>query len=312
MNKISNFPIMFYAVVMGLGGLCVAYESLNKLLKLSQSVGFVLNAFTSLVFAFISFIYIIKIIKFPNEVRAELNHPIKINFFAAFAISLLLLAIVFKNNASAHFGLFYTGLVAQTFMSFYVVASWINRNLEIKHSNPAWFIPIVGNLLVITAAQGKDSYLWFYFSFALFFYIVLFSIIFYRILFCDQLPAKFMPTLFIFIAPPSVAFIDYIKLTGNFNEFSMFFFSFAIFFGLLVLFMYKNFLKLKFFLSWWAFTFPTAALCIALVKAYELTGHKGFLWGGLAAFIGLCALITSVAFYTIKSIKNNDICVAEQ
>lgn len=312
MNKISNFPIMFYAVVMGLGGLCVAYESLNKLLKLSQSVGFVLNAFTSLVFAFISFIYIIKIIKFPNEVRAELNHPIKINFFAAFAISLLLLAIVFKNNASAHFGLFYTGLVAQTFMSFYVVASWINRNLEIKHSNPAWFIPIVGNLLVITAAQGKDSYLWFYFSFALFFYIVLFSIIFYRILFCDQLPAKFMPTLFIFIAPPSVAFIDYIKLTGNFNEFSMFFLSLAIFFGLLVLFMYKNFLKLKFFLSWWAFTFPTAALCIALVKAYELTGHKGFLWGGLAAFIGFCALITSVAFYTIKSIKNNDICVAEQ
>lgn len=312
MNKISNFPIMFYAVVMGLGGLCVAYESLNKLLKLSQSVGFVLNAFTSVVFAFISFIYVIKIIKFPNEVRAELNHPIKINFFAAFAISLLLLAIVFKNNESAHFGLFYTGLVAQTFMSFYVVASWINRNLEIKHSNPAWFIPIVGNLLVITAAQGKDSYLWFYFSFALFFYIVLFSIIFYRILFCDQLPAKFMPTLFIFIAPPSVAFIDYIKLTGNFNEFSMFFLSLAIFFGVLVLFMYKNFLKLKFFLSWWAFTFPTAALCIALVKAYELTEHKGFLWGGLAAFIGLCALITSVAFYTIKSIKNNDICVAEQ
>ena len=312
MNKISNFPIMFYAVVMGLGGLCVAYESLNKLLKLSQSVGFVLNAFTSLVFAFISFIYVIKIIKFPNEVRTELNHPIKINFFAAFAISLLLLAIVFKNNASAHFGLFYTGLVAQTFMSFYVVASWINRNLEIKHSNPAWFIPIVGNLLVITAAQGKDSYLWFYFSFALFFYIVLFSIIFYRILFCDQLPAKFMPTLFIFIAPPSVAFIDYIKLTGNFNEFSMFLLSLAIFFGILVLFMYKNFLKLKFFLSWWAFTFPTAALCIALVKAYELTERKGFLWGGLAAFIGLCALIIIVAFYTIKSIKNNDICVAEQ
>lgn len=312
MNKISNFPIMFYAVVMGLGGLCVAYESLNKLLKLSQSVGFVLNAFTSVVFAFISFVYVIKIIKFPNEVRAELNHPIKINFFAAFAISLLLLAIVFKNNESAHFGLFYTGLVAQTFMSFYVVASWINRNLEIKHSNPAWFIPIVGNLLVITAAQGKDSYLWFYFSFALFFYIVLFSIIFYRILFCDQLPAKFMPTLFIFIAPLSVAFIDYIKLTGNFNEFSMFLLSLAIFFGILVLFMYKNFLKLKFFLSWWAFTFPTAALCIALIKAYELTGHKGFLWGGLAAFIGLCALITSVAFYTIKSIKNNDICVAEQ
>lgn len=312
MNKISNFPIMFYAVVMGLGGLCVAYESLNKLLKLSQSVGFVLNAFTSLVFAFISFIYIIKIMKFPNEVRAELNHPIKINFFAAFAISLLLLAIVFKNNESAHFGLFYTGLVAQTFMSFYVVASWINRNLEIKHSNPAWFIPIVGNLLVITAAQGKDSYLWFYFSFALFFYIVLFSIIFYRILFCDQLPAKFMPTLFIFIAPPSVAFIDYIKLTGNFNEFSMFLLSLAIFFGILVLFMYKNFLKLKFFLSWWAFTFPTAALCIALIKAYELTEHKGFLWGGLAAFIGLCALIIIVAFCTIKSIKNNDICVTEQ
>lgn len=110
MNKISNFPIMFYAVVMGLGGLCVAYESLNKLLKLSQSVGFVLNAFTSVVFAFISFIYLIKIIKFPNEVRAELNHPIKINFFAAFAISLLLLAIVFKITQARILGYFIQGL----------------------------------------------------------------------------------------------------------------------------------------------------------------------------------------------------------
>ena len=311
MSKISNFPIMFYAVIMGLGGLSAAYMRLNDVLKINDSINAILAGLTSVIFVIITLFYLVKIIMYPKDVAAELNHPIKINFFAAFAISLLLLAFIFQANESAHFMLFWAGLLIQTFLSFYVIASWINRNLEIKHSNPAWFIPVVGNLLIIISAKANDGYLWFYFSFGMFFYVVLFSIIFYRILFHEQLPAKFMPTLFIFIAPPSIGFIDYIKLTGNFDAFGILLLNLAIFFGILVLFMYKNFLKLKFFLSWWAFTFPTAALSLALLKAYEITGDWGFIAGSVAAFIALCIIVAIVAFFTTISIIKGDICVAE-
>ena len=42
--------------------------------------------------------------------------------------------------------------------------------------------------------------------------IILFSIILNRIIFHNPFAAKFMPTMFILIAPPAIGFISYIKL----------------------------------------------------------------------------------------------------
>ena len=47
---------------------------------------------------------------FRNSLKAELHHPIKINFFAAFSISLLLLAALFSEFSGVSKALFYTGL----------------------------------------------------------------------------------------------------------------------------------------------------------------------------------------------------------
>ena len=86
MSKISSFPIMFYAVITGLGGLSVAYMRLNDVLKINDSINAILAGLTSVIFVIITLFYLVKIIMYPKDVAAELNHPIKINFFAAFAI----------------------------------------------------------------------------------------------------------------------------------------------------------------------------------------------------------------------------------
>ncbi|QKG29093.1 SLAC1 anion channel family protein [Campylobacter sp. RM16187] len=310
-SKISNFPIMLYAIIMGLGGLTLAYEKLNLVVQISDFLFEILRLTTSLIFVIITIIYSIKIIKYKEEVKAEINHPIKINFFAAFAISLFLLAALWRDIGTLHYILFYIALIFQTFFTFYVIAFWINKNMLINHSNPAWFIPIVGNLIVVIASESKSEFLWYYFSIGVFFWIVLFTIIFYRIIFHDQLAQKFMPTLFIFIAPPAVAFLGYMKLTGSFDTFAHILLNLTLFFVGLIFFMYKNFMKLKFFLSWWAFTFPTAAASIAFIRAYELNKGDIFLCFGILAFIFLLFFIGVVSYFTVKAIKNNEICVAE-
>ncbi|MCR4942441.1 MAG: SLAC1 anion channel family protein [Campylobacter sp.] len=306
-EKIANFPIMFFAVIMGLGGLSIAYEKLNLVFEISDGVGAFLRCFTSFVFAVILAFYVAKICLNFSGVKAEFSHVIKINFFAAVPISLLLLSILWQKNVAVFNLLFYTGTAIMSVLTLYVISFWINKNLEIKHSNPAWFIPIVGNLLVIIASRDNEPWLWYYFSIGIFFYVVLFAIIFYRILFHDQLPMKFMPTLFIFIAPPAIAFLGVVKLTGEFNTFSMILLNLGLFFAFLVIFMWQNFIKVKFFLSWWAFTFPTAAISIAVLRAYELSSSEFFAFSGIFFFIMLVCEIVYISYFTIKNTLNGEI-----
>ena len=251
-------------------------------------------------------LYAIKIVAFNAEFKKELNHPIRLNFFAAFSISLLLLAMIYEGSVAAW--LFYAGVIAQSYITLFVLRAWIEREINITHSNPAWFIPVVGNLLVPIASPELAPWLWFYLGFGLFFYIALFSVLFYRLIFHPQLPSKFMPTLFIFIAPPSIAFLDFVRLSG-FGAFAYILLSVAVFFAVLLVFMWRNFTQLKFFLSWWAFSFPLAALCVALHKAGEL--DFSFKLAALAVFGLLCLVVIVNSFFTLKAIVNKQICVAE-
>lgn len=308
---LQNFPIMFYTVVMGLGGLALAYERLNLIFGISGWIFEILRWMASLAYTVISALYAAKLIRYPQAFTAEFSHPVRVNFFATFSVSTLLIAALWKDFTPVYDVLFYVGIVFQGIISLYVVSFWIKNNILISHSNPAWFIPIVGNLLVPLAAPAGSELAWYYFGVGIFFWPVLFAVLFYRIIFHDQMPQKFIPTLFIVIAPPAMAFLDYTKLTANFDAPAKIMLYVTLFFALLILFMFKSFLRLKFFLSWWAFTFPTAAASIALLRAYELSGLKFFLLAGSAGFAILCVFIGIVGFYTTKAILRAEICVAE-
>ena len=81
------------------------------------------------------------------------------------------------------------------------------------------------------------------------------------------------------------------------------------FFAVLLVFMWRNFIGLKFFLSWWAFSFPLAALCVALHKASELDFSLGF--AAYVVFGLLCLVVIVNSFFTLRAIVNKQICVAE-
>ncbi|RAX57939.1 C4-dicarboxylate ABC transporter [Helicobacter monodelphidis] len=314
MHKISNFPIMFFAVIMGFGGLAMALRTFNENFTDPGNMSFfILRTFVLGLFIFFFLLYLAKIFINFNAVKEEFNHPVKINFFATFSISLLILANLFMDTSTLYNILFYSGLFLQSFLSFYIISFWINNNLELKHSSPAWFIPVVGNLIVILAAKNVENWLWFYFCMGVFFWVILFAIIFYRILFHEQMPNKFMPTLFILLAPPAVAFLGYLKLTKSFDLPAIFLLNLALFFMILLIFLYKNFLKLNFFLSWWAFTFPMAAFSVACFRASDLTGDGStfFLGFGVFSFILLIVLIVFVSFYTMKNVLKGQICIPE-
>ena len=266
------------------------------------------------VYISVLFTYGKKILKHKDEVLKEFAHPIRINFFAAFSISTLLVSMVIQPyiDELAHI-LFIFGAIFHIFFTFYTIKYWIDNNPEMQHSNPAWFIPIVGNLIVPIASNGyfNDTILYFYFAIGIFFWIVLFSIILNRIIFHQQFMPKFMPTLFILIAPPAVGFLSYVKLIGGLDFFAHMLFSLALFFTILIFFMYKKFMNIKFFISWWAFTFPSAAMTIATIKMYVLTQYWFY---GLLSYIFMIAtsiIVYLVAKQTVIHISKKEICIME-
>lgn len=192
-NRLKFFPIMMFAVVMGLSGLTIVFQKAASILGFWSLFGNLFAGVDLIVFITIFLFYVMKGIKYFDEVKKEFAHPVRINFFAASSISFLLLCIVFHDIHSGVSHIFmYIGIIMQTFFTFYTIRFWINNNLEIQHSNPAWFIPIVGNVLVPIAGVkiACIEVLVYFYAVGMFFWVILMAILLNRIIFHHQLVQK--------------------------------------------------------------------------------------------------------------------------
>lgn len=313
-NRLKFFPIMMFAVVMGLSGLTITYQKAALWLNFPHIIGEVLMYVTTAVFLVISLIYLKKFFKYKDAVQNEFSHPVRINFFAAVSISMLMLAIIFKESYPFLSAIFwYPGTLLHFYLTMRTISFWINENQQLDHSNPAWFIPIVGNVLVPAAGVGfvDLGLLLYFFSVGIFFWIILFAVILNRIIFHNQMVVKFMPTLFILIAPPAVGFISYFKMFGVIDTFALILFNLALFFTFLVAFMYKNFIKIKFFISWWAFVFPLAAMAISAMLMYSQNNCMFLLLLSYVMIAVMTAIVSIVIYQTVLHIKKEEICIKE-
>ena len=314
-SRLQYFPVSFFAMIMGLAGLSIAWEKAQTTLNLPLHLDLALAPFTGLVFAILLTAYGIKLWRFPKAVRQELQHPVKLNFFPTLSISLVLLSIATLQMAPglAHL-LWLAGTSLHLIFTLYVMNVWIHHEkFEIHHMNPAWFIPLVGNVLIPISGStlGYGELSWFFFSIGMTFWLVLMSIIFNRVFFHTPLDDRMMPTLFILIAPPAVGFISYIRLTGGLDAFAHVLYYSGLFLTLLLLTQFRRFAKLSFALSWWAYSFPLAAITIATLTMFELTGNKGFVVIGWSLLSLLTLVVVFLLYRTLKAVGAGKICQAD-
>ncbi len=312
---LQHFPVSLFASVMGTTGLSIAYQRYSHIIGIPPWIGFSLLTLATILFLSISLIYLRKFFHYRAEVIAEFHHPVRANFFPAISISLLLLSIGFLEIHTT-LALWLWGIGSSLHLAFtlIIISRWITENYDINHSNPAWFIPVVGNILVpiagIQFVNIEISY--FFFSIGLFFWLSLFTIVFYRIIFHHQLAQKFIPTLFILIAPPAIGFVSYVKLVGTIDVFAHFLLYVALFFTLLLSTMIPYFWRLKFFVSWWAYTFPLCAMTIASILAFNLL-HLPFFAYLSTLLLASSTLIVAFVFYkTLEAIRLQTLCQAEE
>ena len=195
-----------------------------------------------------------------------------------------------------------------------ILSLWIRQTkFEIQHFNPSWLIPIVGNIIVPIAGVKffPTEISWFFFSIGIVFWIPMFTIFLYRIIFHHPLSEKLIPTLFILIAPPAIGFMSYVKLNGTIDNFAKILYFFAIFLVILLLAQFKIFYKIKFYLSWWAYSFPIASITIATSLMLKETGEYTYKVIFFGLLVSLSALIILLFIRTMGAIIKGDICLKE-
>lgn len=315
LERLRLFPVAFFTVIMGLCGLTLVYDRAHETLGTPALPGTLLAGLAVVLFGVISGAYLSKLLRYPSAVMAEFRHPIKVNFFAAISISLLLLATVLAGRLpEVARGIWYCGATLHLVLTVTTVSFWIDHRFEINHVNPAWFIPIVGNVVapVIGVEFAPLGVTVFFFAIGMLFWPVLLTVILYRLVFHDPLPEKLTPTLFILIAPPAVGCLAYYRLSGQFDLVAQGLYGLALFFTLLVLVRGRRFLRLPFFLSWWAFTFPLAAVTLATLLNYRLHPHSGLAVLAYALLTLTTVVVAVVAYQTLFYLRHHETRIYER
>ena len=315
-SRLCNFHITFFAIVLGFAGFTLAVQKAGGLLHALHPVSTVLLVITVALFVVVGVIYLMKVLRCPGAISHELSHPVKLNFFPLVAKILLVLSVVMlERDMTISYYSWFVGMVMQFVASIFIISEWIRHDrFKIEHMTPGWFIPIVGSVIVPIAGvkHGLVELSWFFFSVGIIFWLILLVIVMYRMFFHAPIAERLLPTLFILFAPPAIGFIAYVRLTGGgIDSFGRVLYYFSLFMFFLVLYQLPRLMKINFYLSWWAYSFPMAAKTLASFLMLSLVHDP--LIGAIAWFelAFLTVIIAILVVKTITAITRGEICVED-
>lgn len=315
-QRLQNFPVTFFAVVMGLSGLTLAFQAASHQLPFFDGLTTIAAWVSTLAFTLIALAYLAKAAFHFTHVVDEWTHPVRLSFFPAISISLLLLSIIWMGQVGgdAVVPLFLLATAFQIVLTLSVISGWVgHRSFMHGQLSPAWFIPAVGNVLVplVGVPLGYIDLSWFFFSLGIVFWVVLLTLVVNRLIFHDPLPGKMQPTLVILIAPPAIAFLSWVLLVDGLDPFARILVNAAYVFAAIVLVQIPKLVKVPFAMSFWALSFPLAALTVASFRYASLTGNVAFQGIAVGLLVLLAALIAGLLLRTAKAAMNGQICVPE-
>jgi tellurite resistance protein len=304
---VTRLPARLFAAVMGLAGLSLAWRGAAEVLPVPSWIGEALGALSLAIFLILAAGYLAKLVRAPETIRAEFDHPVQGSFIATISVSLLLLGGILRPWVFALADLVWmAGAALQLLLALGLSYRWLRQRPDIGQVNPGWFIPTIGNIVAaITGAPlGHTELGWFFFAVGLLFTAILYPVMLYRLIMHDTLPPALQPTLWILIVPPALIFLASLALGGAFDGVAQGFFSLALLVAFLLAIRLRQFLALPFAASWWAYTFPLDALAVAALRYHEGLG-AGFSLALAIALLATATLVVAAVFgLTLRALKD--------
>jgi len=305
--SVRNLPVGLFGAVMGLVGLGLSARAtatvLPGFLRAPAYFTEVWVALGTLLFLVVTPLYLVKLVRFPQAVRAEFWSPVTLGFCGAWPVGMSLVAggiapYLPGTGQALWWASFALLLGFQTFTLY----RWLSGGIELAQLNAGWLIVMVGGIVLPgpAIALGLAEEARFTFGVSATVAPILMALLLHRAAFAPALPEPLRPSWFILLVPPSLIYANGVALyQGAFFLENLYFFGLVLLAALLL--YSRNFLKWSFAVSWWAFTFPLDALAYAAARYAQ--DHPGPLWRGLAgATLALATFFVLVVLWrTIRS-----------
>lgn len=304
----ARVPAAFFSMVMGLGGLAAAWRLASRAYAVSPWLADALLALSALLWVAILAAQVVKAVAARERLLAELQHPVQGSQAALGPASLLLLAA----GASAHSRplaevLFWIGAASQLAYGLWIVGRWLTAPVDPKLVTPAMYLPpVAGNLLAAIAAGvvGQSEAGWLLFGAGVFSWLVLAAVLLVRYLSEGELPPAQRPLLAIELAPPAVALLAWQALQGGAPDaVSRALLGLALFVALVLLRLAGRFREVPFAPSYWAFTFPIAALAGAALRMASAAPRSFAGAVALPLFVVANAIVAAIAWQTVVALS---------
>lgn len=279
-------------------GLALGFAALGNLLgAYSETFRYVCG---SIAF-FIALGFTARVVTDFSSLRKELENPVAFSVLPAYTMTLILLAVYIKPFLkTAAFAVWVPALILQ----FIIIAAFIKTfvaKFNIRQVFPSWFVMFVGIVTasVTSPAMGMKPVGQAIFYIGFLFYLALLPVVIYRTIKISEIPEPARPATAIFSAPASLCTVGYISAFDEKNiALVIFIAALSLIFWLAILFSAFKFLKLPFFPSYSAFTFPMVISAIAFKAAGTfLSGSMGILFRFLSTPATLIA--AAVTFYVL-------------
>lgn len=302
---LARLSVAIFALVMGIGGLGNAWGLAHAVFGVPLVISQILLVLAAAVFVVLILCHLAKLGFHFQDVAEEFIHPIRSSFFPACSVAAIVLSVGARPYLPwAAEGLWWFGAILHLMLAVTLIRRWITHVQDETVMTPAWFIPVVGNILVPVGGVplGHVEISWFFFSIGLVFWLLFFAIVLHRILFLAPMSDRSLPTLFILLAPPSIGLSSYLAFTGGeVGPLAHILYSLALFIAILLLSMWRHLSHGAFFMSWWAMTFPVDGWAGATLGYYRAAPST---YAGAIAIFALAAATLIVSAVVIRTLRH--------
>lgn len=305
-GTLARVPASFFSMVLGVAALGAAWRGAARAYGTSAWLADALLIVAAALWVVLLGAQVAKAVTAPGRLRAELADPVDGSLATLAPASLLAVAAgvagPYPDLAAV---LFWIGAAGAVLLGAWVVGGWLVAPPRVERVTPAMYLPAVVGLLVAAAAGGavgRTDAGWVLFGAGLLSWLLLGGVMLSRHLSAGELAPDVRPLLGLELAPPALALVAYQALEGAAPDAtSRGLLGYALFVALLLLRLAGRLRDVPFTPSYWAFTFPLAALAAAALR--QGSAAPGSIGGALALpiFVVANAVVAVVAFHTVAA-----------
>ncbi|PGT97818.1 hypothetical protein COD21_31880 [Bacillus cereus] len=292
-KKLKHIPIP-------INGLILALFSITKL-QLSFHLNLLANIMMTLGLILLLGM-LCKIIFMPKQIINDLKNPIIAAVSPTFTMAIMVLCSIFMEQIFIGKIIWYIAAIIHFVLMMYFTYQFVLRSkVTISNIYPSWFIMYIGMAIMpLTAGDLASSMTTIIFWASIVCYIILLPIVLIRIFVLRNLEMPTLPLITILCAPGSLSLAAYLA-HFNIKSLALIWILFIISQSLyiIVLWQLPNLLRLSFYPSYAAFTFPLVISATAFTNTLKYLGYEGTL-GYTVSIIETAIASFMVIYVTIR------------